>query len=159
MFELTLLQGFCGRIADDYYVLLQDFCGRIADDYYVRKLLSRAFRSWQSVQESKWKERVERACQNRAQEVCEQLTREYEEKIGALQRQLGAAHSEIAGMKADREHFEERMKKGFMRGVCALNLEAMTMFKEDEATKENVQPPDMSLVTPLEVAIYNFVFC
>lgn len=98
------------------------------------------FRAWQSVQENKWKERVERACQNRAQEVCEQLTRDYEEKIAQFQRQLGHAHAEIASMRADRDQFEERMKKGFMRGVCALNLEAMTMFKEDEATKENIEP-------------------
>lgn len=109
------------------------------------------FRSWQSVQENKWRERVERACQNRAQEVCEQLTRDYEEKIATLQRQLGAAHAEIASLRSDREQFEERMKKGFMRGVCALNLEAMTMFKEEEATKENVEPPETSVVQPLQV--------
>ena len=113
--------------------------------------MSRMFRSWQSVQENKWRERVERACQNRAQEVCEQLTRDYEEKIATLQRQLGAAHAEIASLRSDREQFEERMKKGFMRGVCALNLEAMTMFKEEDATKENVEPPEASVVQPLQV--------
>lgn len=35
----------------------------------------------------------------------------------------------------ERERYEETMKKAFMRGVCALNLEAMTMFNEGE---ENV---------------------
>lgn len=119
----------------------EEFCGRIALDYYTRRLVSRAFRCWQSVQEDKWKERVERACQNKAQEVCEQLTRDYEDKVATLQRQLGAAHAEIAALRSDRDQFEERMKKGFMRGVCALNLEAMTMFKEgEEGAKENVEP-------------------
>ena len=114
--------------------------------------MSRAFRSWQSVQENKWKERVERACQNRAQEVCEQLTRDYEDKVSLLQRQLGAAHSEIAGLRADRDQFEERMKKGFMRGVCALNLEAMTMFKEgEEGAKENLEPSLGPIIQPLQV--------
>ena len=113
--------------------------------------MTRAFRSWMSVQENKWKERVERACQNRAQEVCEKLTRDYEDKVAALQQQLGAACAEIASLRSDREQFEERMKKGFMRGVCALNLEAMTMFKEEESTKENVEPPETSVVQPLQV--------
>ncbi|XP_063695150.1 centrosomal protein POC5-like [Bolinopsis microptera] len=128
----------------------EEFCGRIADDFYARKLMTRAFRSWMSVQENKWKERVERACQNRAQEVCEKLTRDYEDKVAALQQQLGAACAEIASLRSDREQFEERMKKGFMRGVCALNLEAMTMFKEEESTKENVEPPETSVVQPLQ---------
>ena len=38
-------------------------------------------------------------------------------------------------LKAERDQYEENTKKAFMRGVCALNLEAMTMFKnEDEAS-------------------------
>jgi len=118
----------------------EDFACKIAAQWHSQRVLWRSFRAWQSVVEGKWKERVERACQNRAQEVCEQLTRDYEGKIAQLQRQLGHAHAEIAGMRADRDQFEERMKKGFMRGVCALNLEAMTMFKEDEGTKENCEP-------------------
>ena len=32
----------------------------------------------------------------------------------------------------EREHYEENMKKAFMRGVCALNMEAMNMFQEPE---------------------------
>jgi len=32
----------------------------------------------------------------------------------------------------EREYYEENMKKAFMRGVCALNMEAMNMFHEPE---------------------------
>ena len=35
-------------------------------------------------------------------------------------------------LKAERELYEENMKKAFMRGVCALNLEAMTMFRHHD---------------------------
>lgn len=41
-------------------------------------------------------------------------------------------------MHAEREAYEETMKKAFMRGVCALNLEAMTMFREGEEGGRNV---------------------
>ena len=98
---------------------------------------------------------MERACQNRAQEVCERLTGDYESKVAALQRQLAAAQNEIGGLRADREQFEERMKKGFMRGVCALNLEAMTMFREgEEDSKENVEP-----VQPFQVSTLTLTAC
>lgn len=85
--------------------------------------------------------------------MCEQLTRDYEDKVATLQRQLGAAHAEIAALRSDRDQFEERMKKGFMRGVCALNLEAMTMFKEgEEGAKENVEPSHLEPgIQPLQV--------
>ena len=33
----------------------------------------------------------------------------------------------------EREYYEENMKKAFMRGVCALNMEAMNMFHEPDA--------------------------
>lgn len=42
-------------------------------------------------------------------------------------------------MHAEREAYEETMKKAFMRGVCALNLEAMTMFREGEDGGRNAQ--------------------
>lgn len=42
------------------------------------------------------------------------------------------ARTEIAHLHAERDRYEETMKKAFMRGVCALNLEAMSMFREGE---------------------------
>ena len=36
----------------------------------------------------------------------------------------------MSKLHAEREIYEETMKKAFMRGVCALNLEAMHMFRE-----------------------------
>lgn len=42
------------------------------------------------------------------------------------------ARTEIALLHAERERYEETMKKAFMRGVCALNLEAMSMFRKGE---------------------------
>ena len=47
-------------------------------------------------------------------------------------RELEIARTEIAHLHAERERYEETMKKAFMRGVCALNLEAMSMFREGE---------------------------
>ena len=52
--------------------------------------------------------------------------------ISQLSGQLAAARDEVSVLNVQREQYEESMKKAFMRGVCALNMEAMTMFSEDE---------------------------
>lgn len=40
----------------------------------------------------------------------------------------------------EKQHYEEQFKKAFMRGVCALNLEAMNLFK-----KESSPPKDKKI--------------
>ena len=54
------------------------------------------------------------------------------------------ARMEIARLHAERERYEETMKKAFMRGVCALNLEAMSMFREGEEGGRRPPPPASS---------------
>lgn len=43
-----------------------------------------------------------------------------------------ASRDEVLALHREREHYEENMKKAFMRGVCALNMEAMNMFHEPD---------------------------
>ena len=53
-----------------------------------------------------------------------------------LNEALEASRSEVTRLHAEREHYEETMKKAFMRGVCALNMEAMTMFHDGDSQGE-----------------------
>ena len=46
--------------------------------------------------------------------------------------QLLESQHEIERLQAERDQYEDNMKKAFMRGVCALNMEAMAMFNPDE---------------------------
>jgi len=108
----------------------QGFATKMAEKYYNKTLCAKVWVGWRSVVENKWKQRVEKACQIKSQEICLQLTQDYEERIQALQRELNTTRGEVAHMHTERDHYEENMKKAFMRGVCALNMEAMSMFKE-----------------------------
>ena len=45
-----------------------------------------------------------------------------------LQQSLDASQQQVKQLQVERLSFEEGMKKAFMRGVCALNMEAMNMF-------------------------------
>ena len=45
------------------------------------------------------------------------------------QRSVEASQQEVLQLRTQRDLYEQSMKKAFMRGVCALNLEAMSMFR------------------------------
>nr|XP_022312821.1 centrosomal protein POC5-like isoform X1 [Crassostrea virginica] len=114
----------------------EKFAEKLANRYHERRLQQRVWEAWHSLIENKWRTRVERACQAKAQEVCQQLTNDYEAKVAGLTEELRVARDEICHLHKQREQYEEAMKKAFMRGVCALNLEAMTIFNKDDQ-KEN----------------------
>lgn len=108
--------------------------GKLADQYFQRTLLKKVWKGWRSIVQKQWKDVVERACQARAEEVCVQISNDYETKIAVLSGALENAKAEIQRMQHEKEHFEDSMKKAFMRGVCALNLEAMTIFQNRNDT-------------------------
>ncbi|MGH0161159.1 UNVERIFIED_CONTAM: hypothetical protein FKN15_040641 [Acipenser sinensis] len=112
----------------------------LADRHYKQMLMKKVWAAWHSVIEVKWRERVERACQARAEEVCLRLSADYERKIEELSEALEQARCEIQQLHSERERYEESMKKAFMRGVCALNMEAMTMFNGREGALEHEHP-------------------
>lgn len=53
---------------------------------------------------------------------------------------LERARAEIRRLQQERERYEESMRKAFMRGVCALNIEAMSMFHGPDERQERGQP-------------------
>lgn len=56
-----------------------------------------------------------------------------------LNEALEASRLEVKRLYVQRDRYEEAMKKAFMRGVCALNMEAMNMFHgDDEGNKVHV---------------------
>ncbi|NWX33268.1 POC5 protein, partial [Notiomystis cincta] len=107
----------------------EEYAMRIADTHFRTALMKKAWAAWRSVSEERWKDKVTRACQLRAEDVCVQLTNDYEAKIAELTAALEQTKAEILQLHNERDHYEDTMKKAFMRGVCALNLEAMTMFQ------------------------------
>ncbi|NXQ27912.1 POC5 protein, partial [Alaudala cheleensis] len=107
----------------------EEYAVRMADKHFQTVLMKKVWAAWRSVTEEKWKDKVTRACQLRAEDVCVQLTNDYEAKIAELTATLEQTKAEILRLHHERDQYEDTMKKAFMRGVCALNLEAMSMFQ------------------------------
>ena len=55
----------------------------------------------------------------------------------ALRRQLETANKKLAETDARSNQMEQTMRQAFMRGVCALNLEAMKLMRTDDSRDEN----------------------
>lgn len=53
--------------------------------------------------------------------------------VSQLTATLEQRKAEILRLHSERDQYEDTMKKAFMRGVCALNLEAMTMFQSKDS--------------------------
>ncbi|XP_036612436.1 centrosomal protein POC5 isoform X2 [Trichosurus vulpecula] len=102
---------------------------KFADQHYHKTLKKKIWKAWRSTVKSQWKDAFEKACQSRAEEICLQISHDYEAQIVALNATLEASRTEIQKLQCEKEQFEESMKKAFMRGVCALNLEAMSIFQ------------------------------
>ncbi|XP_056141619.1 centrosomal protein POC5 [Lampris incognitus] len=107
-----------------------------AQQHYHLQLKKKVWRGWHSLVQRHWKDKVEQACRARAEEVCVRLSTEYEAKMAEHCEAVEKAQAEIQKMRLEREQYEESMKKAFMRGVCALNMEALSMFHTTEGRPE-----------------------
>ncbi|KAL4216760.1 Centrosomal protein poc5 [Mactra antiquata] len=139
-----MMRTFCEWKLKHNDLKRETFCAVIARKHHEKCMQRKVWDAWHSVIKTKWRVRLEKACQAKAQEVCVHLTQDYEARLAEATEKLQEAETEVARMHKERERYEEMMKKAFMRGVCALNLEAMTIFHNNEE-KENIgsnQIPD-----------------
>ncbi|XP_061116741.1 centrosomal protein POC5 [Conger conger] len=113
---------------------------RRAEQHYVLQLKRRVWAGWFSLIQGRWRARVERACQLRAQEVCERLSAEHQAQLEESAEALGRAQAEIGRLQQERERCEEAMRTAFMRGVCALNMEALSLFQPAEQRQDRDGP-------------------
>ncbi|XP_051848053.1 centrosomal protein POC5 [Antechinus flavipes] len=127
--RMDLLKTFFHWRIEHFKAKQEMYEARLADQHYHKTLKKKIWKAWRSTLKSQWKDVVEKACQSRAEEICIQISCDYETQIAALNANLEAARTEIQKLQCEKEKFEESMKKAFMRGVCALNLEAMSIFQ------------------------------
>lgn len=121
----------------------QDYALSLAKRFYDEKIKRKALCCWKNFSEREWKKRFEIACEKKAKDVLIDLGNEYELKYKQLELQLLNAQEEIARLKVDKDDQDEAMKKAFMRGVCALNMEAMSVLLKDENEQNLVQQSEL----------------
>ncbi|XP_022611935.1 centrosomal protein POC5 isoform X2 [Seriola dumerili] len=130
------------NILDTWSNSLKAHAAQVAQQHYNLQLKKKVWLGWHSLVQKHWKVKVERACRARAEEVCANLSTEYEAKLAEHCEAIEKAQAEIQRLRLERERYEESMKKAFMRGVCALNMEALSMFHTAEGRPEQTPVHD-----------------
>ncbi|CAF1669211.1 unnamed protein product [Rotaria magnacalcarata] len=103
----------------------------LAKRFYENKIKRKALVNWKRLIEQEWRQRFELSCEKKIKSMLNKLRNEYETKYKQLELQLLNANEEIARLRTHRNVHDEPLKTAFMRGVCALNMEAMSVLFKD----------------------------
>ncbi|KAJ3170287.1 Centrosomal protein poc5 [Geranomyces variabilis] len=115
---------------------------RIASTHHTRHLTRRILHAWKELAGTSWRKTVERRVKMEAEKAMEALAADYDKRIEQLDDKLADAHLQLNESERARAAQAEELKKAFMRGVCALNMEAMSMFRPPlVGDAHNVPPP------------------
>ncbi|KAF5395203.1 hypothetical protein PHET_05967 [Paragonimus heterotremus] len=112
---------------------LLTFVDRLANQH----LLHRVFCAWKSTLEGSWKNRFMHKLKNEARAECERLTKEYQTKTQQLEDELKLARTEMENVRATQAEENTTLRMALMRGVCALNMETLSLFHKESRAKQN----------------------
>ncbi|KAF6778431.1 hypothetical protein AHF37_02019 [Paragonimus kellicotti] len=112
---------------------LLTFVDRLANQH----LLHRVFRAWKSTLEGSWKNRFMHKLKDEARTECERLTKEYQTKTQQLEDELKLARSEMENIRATQAEENTTLRMALMRGVCALNMETLSLFHKESRARQN----------------------
>lgn len=98
-----------------------------------RHVLRSVFNEWHNLIKEKWKTKVEKVCKERATEICIKLKDELTGEINRLTQEVKNRDQHIQSIEAKQNNYEENLTKALMRGVCALNMEAMSVIHSGES--------------------------
>ncbi|VDD79130.1 unnamed protein product [Mesocestoides corti] len=105
-----------------------------------RVLMLRVWTSWKRSLECTWKRRVQKRLEKEAQQACIRISQDYEIKIAELRERLQAAELRCKKAEMLQARTHENLKSALMRGVCALNMETMSVLQPDDAEISGESP-------------------
>lgn len=120
---------------------------RRAADAHANAALRRAtLRSWRTVAHACFRERMHAALDTRWAEAAHSEAQKFGTIVARLESELADARAALERETGARQEAEERFKQAFMRGVCALNFEALAVLKNSsgplvDALKGQRGPP------------------
>lgn len=88
------------------------------------------YRDWKI---QKNKDDFDKAVKSELQHICAQ----YSKEIESLRQKLEEANTVVDQENRNKAMMQENLKKAFMRGVCALNFEAMNILNPNDMSMQN----------------------
>lgn len=90
--------------------------------------------------EREWKKIYQSTCEKKSEVVLNDFLRDYEMKYEDLQTKVLVAQEELMRLRSNRVGDDESVRQAFLRGVCALNMEAMSVLLKDEHLSIHTSP-------------------
>lgn len=108
--------------------------------YNLRYLKGRVFRSWKEWVRSEIRSNRKERILQKVQVARDEIESHFQCKLAVLEEENSSLKSQLEDEAKARDMMEEDMKQAFMRGVCALNLEALTVMKRGVPPGKNPFP-------------------
>lgn len=102
-----------------------------------RTKLQNIFYFWKNRALSMHYGRYDEIWQKRLETVSKKIIEQYEINISELREELSSKSYELHSLQTERNQQQQDMKRAFMRGVSALNLEAMSLFNHSTQQLQN----------------------
>lgn len=115
---------------------------KIATRHKDQQLIKKTISNWKDAAHNQFTERVKQNCQNRAEQVCKLLQDKHDQKISLLENKIQDLEQDNDYLRQKNAEFQSEMKEAFMRGVCALNLEAMKVL----SPRTSATPPNFEKI-------------
>lgn len=103
-----------------------------AENFYEEKLKKKVFRSWKIFVDRQWKKFYRSTCEKKSEIVLNDFLHDFEVKYENLQTKFLVAQDELTRLRSDHVGHDESIRQAFLRGVCALNMEAMSVLLRPE---------------------------
>lgn len=105
---------------------------KMVEELHRRNTLRKYVNMWKNSIKSKWKAKVEKVCKERATEICIKLKDDLTCQINKLEQEVKTRDEILEKMEKKHGNVEENLSKALMRGICALNMEAMSVLQKPQ---------------------------
>ncbi len=101
---------------------------------FTHMIMRRHFQIWRKWTRENVRTRIQEVIYNKFENKFNDERLDLQGQIAACKDELEATQKQLASAMAAREKIEKDMKQSFMRGLCSLNIEAMSMMKKGSFT-------------------------
>ncbi len=95
----------------------------------------KAWNSWTAHHNQTKNKKIEETKKKEADEYVEMISMKYQKEISTLQSKLSETLAELHAVTQNKKEMQNQLKRAFMRGLCAMNLEAMDVLNPEDANE------------------------
>ena len=95
----------------------------------------KAWNTWAAHHNEIKKKKIEEVKRKEAEEYVEMISMKYQKEISTLQGKLSETLAELHAVTQNKKEMQNQLKRAFMRGLCAMNLEAMDVLNPEDANE------------------------